>query len=239
MRITFLGTSDGYPEKERYCSCTVVTVGGKHYVIDAGVSLVSAMLKNDLDPACAAGVFITHMHGDHTNGLIEYVNIAIWGNRYRPTGPVYVPTKEGADALMNLARAMDHQKYEVSMHVFAEGLVFADENIRLTAFRNEHTPASFGFLLEAEGKKVFFTGDMNHEITDCPEFVYHEHTDLIICECAHNCLPELTDKLNAMQTDRFLINHVAKNHSEEEFYQAKPRIHVPFDLAFDGMIVDL
>ena len=66
MRITFLGTSDGYPEKERYCSCTVVTVGGKHYVIDAGVSLVSAMLKNDLDPASAAGVFITHMHGENS-----------------------------------------------------------------------------------------------------------------------------------------------------------------------------
>ena len=237
MQIKFLGTSDGYPEKERYCSCTVLTVSGRHYVIDAGCSLVSEMLKNDLHPADTAGVFITHMHGDHTNGLIEYVNLAIWASRYRLKGPVYLPTEEGRSALLALARAMDTQKYDIPMHVFTEGPVFEDENVRITAHRTRHTEASFGFLVEAEGKRVYFSGDMLKDISDCPDFVYELPTDLIVCECAHNCLPRIADKLNAMQTQRLIINHIAKPHSESEFAEAKPLINKPIELAYDGMSV--
>ena len=36
MKITFLGTSHGYPEKGRVVSCTMVETGGKIYIIDAG-----------------------------------------------------------------------------------------------------------------------------------------------------------------------------------------------------------
>lgn len=61
MKISFLGTSDGYPEKDRYCSCTVVTVNSKHYVIDAGLALYSALIHNDLHPRDAGAIFITHM----------------------------------------------------------------------------------------------------------------------------------------------------------------------------------
>ena len=39
MNITFLGTSHGVPSAERYCSCTMIEVGGATYFIDCGAPL--------------------------------------------------------------------------------------------------------------------------------------------------------------------------------------------------------
>ncbi len=44
MKITFLGTSHGFCEKNQFCSSAVVTVGGRHYIIDAGAP-ITGLLK--------------------------------------------------------------------------------------------------------------------------------------------------------------------------------------------------
>lgn len=237
MKIKLLGTSHGLPEKDRFCSCNVITVNGSHYVIDAGVSLFSILLHNGYDCEDVKGIFITHMHGDHASGLVEFVDLMSWGKRcVKPE--IFVPTVAGKLAIQMLAEAMDHAR-EIEMKVYTEGTVFEDENIRVTAFRTGHGEATFGFLVEAEGKKVYFTGDMKKDISDMPEFVYNEKTELIICESAHNCMPKIADKFNNMKTDRIVINHIAPKHSIAEFKEAKPLINKPFDLAFDGMEIEL
>ena len=238
MKITFIGTSDGYPEADRYCSCTVVTVNGKHYVIDAGVSLYSALLHSGLQPRDTAAIFITHMHGDHASGLVEFVDLMAWGNRDKLNTDIFVPTVRGKTALLSLAYAMDEAR-EVEINVYKEGKVFEDENVCVTAYRTGHGAATFGFLVEAEGRSVYFTGDMRGDIIDMPEFVYNETTDLIICESAHNRLHLIADKLNAMQTDKIIINHVASGHSVDDFTQCAPLMSKPFVMAFDGMTEEL
>lgn len=238
MKIHFIGTSDGYPTAERYCSCTVVTVNGKHYVIDAGVSLYSSLLHNGMHPHDTEAVFITHMHGDHASGLVEFVDFKKWGPVEKMTDHIFVPTVAGKLALEALAEAMDSGP-DVNLKVYTEGVVFENGDVKVTAFRTEHGAATFGFLLEAEGKRVYFSGDMSRDIHDMPPFVYEEPTDLIICEAAHNCLPAIADKLNAMKTQHLVINHLAPKHSFKEFDEAKPMINKPFDMAFDGMQITL
>ncbi len=237
MKIKLIGTSHGLPEKDRFCSCSVITVNGSHYVIDAGVSLFSALLHNDYVCEDVKGIFITHMHADHSSGLVEFVDLMSWAKKLvRPE--IFVPTVAGKLAIQMLANAMDSGS-EIEMKVYSEGTVFEDENIKVTAFRTAHGASTFGFLVEAEGKKVYFTGDMKGDISDMPEFVYDDETNLIICESAHNCLPKLAEKFNVMKTDRIVINHIAPKHSIAEFEEAKPLINKPFDLAFDGMEINL
>lgn len=239
MKIHFIGTSDGYPSTERNCSCTVVTVNGVQYVIDAGISLYTALLHNGYQPGGVGAVFITHMHGDHSSGLVEFADHKKWGSgRTELTDNIFLPTVAGKLAMEALAEAMDSGP-DLNMKVYEEGLVFEDENVKVTAFRTEHGAATFGFLLEAEGKRVYFSGDMSRDIHDMPPFVYEEATDLIICESAHNCLPAIADKLNAMKTARLIINHLAPKHSFDEFDQCKPLMKKPFDMAFDGMVIEL
>lgn len=237
MKIQLLGTSHGLPEKDRFCSCSVVTVNGKHYVIDAGISLYSALIHNDCNPEDVSGIFITHMHGDHSSGLVEYVDLMSWTKKDLKA-EIFVPTLLGKLAVETLAYAMDLAR-EVDLKVYTEGLVFKDENVTVTAFKTKHNAASHGFLLEAEGKRVYFTGDMVKDISDCPEFVYNENTDLIICESAHNRLPDISEKLNSMKTKKIIINHIAPRHSISEFDECKPLMNKPFELAFDGMTVNI
>lgn len=238
MKINFFGTSDGYPEKDRYCSCTVVTVNGKHYVIDAGLSLYSALMRHDCSPGDVNGIFITHMHGDHAAGLVEYVNLMIWGSRFVMDPQIFVPTVAGRLGVLSNAYAMDSGRI-VDINVYREGKVFEDENVCVTAYRTEHTDASFGFLVEGEGKRVYFTGDLRGDLADIPPFLYEEPTDMIICESAHNCLPKLADKFNAMKTKQIMINHVASGHSYKEFDECKPMVNKPFTMAFDDIVVDV
>lgn len=238
MKIHFLGTSDGYPEQDRYCSCTVVTVGDKLYVIDAGLALYSALMHNGYAPKDVAGIFITHMHGDHASGLVEFTDLMTWGNRDILDPNIFVPTVQGKNAILGLTYAMDYSR-EVEIKVYGKGEIFNDGNVKVTAYKTEHGSACYGFLLEAEGKRVYFTGDMRGDIEDMPAFVYEENTDLIICESAHNCLPKIADKLNAMKTGKIIINHIASGHSVKEFNECKPMINKPFELAYDRMSIEL
>ena len=43
MKLTFLGTSHGVPEKHRKCTSVLLTVQGKHYIFDAGVPQYTAV----------------------------------------------------------------------------------------------------------------------------------------------------------------------------------------------------
>ena len=234
MHIQFIGTSDGYPTAERYCSCTVVTVKGCHYVIDAGISLYSMLLKYKMNPSDTRAIFITHMHGDHTNGLIEYANMMTWGSGKNLNTRIFMPTKIGKIALQNMIQAQDFGR-EIPIDVFSEGPIYEDENVKVTAFRTRHNDNSFGFLIEGEGKRVYFTGDMSSTISEMPEFLKTEKTDAVICESAHNKLYECTDILNSLNTDKIIINHIAQKHSLDDFEKAKPVIRNNFILAFDGM----
>lgn len=238
MTLRFIGTSDGYPEKDRKCSCTILTINGRHYVIDAGYSLYTALVQNDMLPQDVAAVFITHMHGDHSSGLIEYIAHMKWGRRHQLSTDIFVPSQKGKYALEALAEVMDPGK-DVDLKVYSEGVIYSDDNVKVTACRTLHGAETFGFLVEAEGKRIYFTGDMKGDISDMPTFVYEEKTDIIICESAHNKLFEIAHKLNKMQTNRIIVNHVAKKHSVDDFEKCKPLITKPFDLAYDGMVVSL
>jgi len=68
MKITFLGTSCGVPQKDRYCSATLVESGGRAYLVDAGAPVTELMRERGMTPCDLSAVFITHMHGDHVGG---------------------------------------------------------------------------------------------------------------------------------------------------------------------------
>ena len=40
------------------------------YIIDAGAPVMDCLLRRGFEPEKLKAVFITHMHGDHVNGLI-------------------------------------------------------------------------------------------------------------------------------------------------------------------------
>lgn len=209
MKLYFLGTSHGVPEKDRFCSGTLIETGDKYYIIDCGFPVINQLKKNDLDINRVAGVFITHMHADHTMGLPHYMDLLKW--YYKESDPeFYLAEEEGIaayDAFLNYVVGGRALKCDF----VKEGVFFEDENVRITAFATRHCQPrpSFAFLVEAEGKRVFFTGDLKGDLSDMPEFARTEHTDALICEAAHNRLNKVADQLYALPTDMLIINHIS------------------------------
>ena len=75
MKITFLGSSHGVPEPNRKCSCIMVEVEQNIYLIDIGTPAIDLLRRRGKSIDAVKGVFITHMHGDHTDGLIQFADL--------------------------------------------------------------------------------------------------------------------------------------------------------------------
>ncbi|WP_121867622.1 MBL fold metallo-hydrolase [Glutamicibacter nicotianae] len=62
---------------------TAVVVGGSVYLVDAGTGVGNQLMKAGFTPANLRGIFLTHLHSDHT---IDLASLAIFGMFTLPAG---------------------------------------------------------------------------------------------------------------------------------------------------------
>lgn len=242
MRIIFLGTSHGYPEPNRKCSSALVEVGEKRYLIDIGFDVASELITRAMPLESIDAIFITHMHGDHANGLISFLDVCSWKFKnadpeiYLPASPEKVHSAINGWTSLNGVELRDFKMREIH-----EGVIFDDGNIRVTAFATKHIAVSYAFLIEAEGKRVLFTGDLRVKETehDFPISVLDDPLDLAICEAAHfdakRYLPIFEEKNNLK---KLCINHYSPTHIKS-VYELKELIKTPMVIACDGTEISL
>ncbi|TAL20689.1 MBL fold metallo-hydrolase [Patescibacteria group bacterium] len=177
MRITFYGAA-----REVTGSCFLVEAGGKKFLVDCGL-FQGARLADarnhepfPFSPAAIDAVLLTHVHADHSGKIPKLVHEGFTG-RVFATGPTaelavllwkdnfdimaYDHSKTGHPPLFDLddvARAAGQltklnyrERLEVAPGVFA------------TWFDAGHVLGSSFILLEADGRRVVFSGDLgNH-----------------------------------------------------------------------------
>jgi len=165
----------------------LLEIGERYYVMDMGCSVIEDLVTRNIRVEDIKSIFVTHMHGDHTDGLVHFVDLCSW--YYKNADPeIYLPievekAKEGLGAWLrcNGITLRDMRFSEVK-----EGLVFDDGVLKVTAYKTMHTANSYAYLAEAEGKRVLFTGDLSPKAPeDFPISVLEEPVELIICEAAH------------------------------------------------------
>ena len=120
------------------------------------------------------GVFITHLHSDHTAGLPD-VFITSWqfGRKTTPL-QVYGPTgiRKLSDAMLQFFAYDIHMRRDViekhpaagatiATHVVREGVVYDDGGVRVTAFEVDHAPVkpAFGYRFESGEQSIVVSGD--------------------------------------------------------------------------------
>lgn len=212
MKITFLGTGHGFSEKNKFCSSAAVTVGKRHYLIDAGAPIMTLLQNHDMSFWDVGGIFITHTHSDHMFGLIDFTNqMEVFPHFKGVRIPVFVPD---AERYMSMTQFL-FGKHELHDHRLmyrvypAEGVIFDDGNLRVTAIPVQHIQNAHAFLLEAEGKRVVFTGDLKAGMPDYPAVITETDVDLVITEAAHTKLnkPEIIELLGKSRTKQLIISH--------------------------------
>ena len=235
MKITFLGSSHGVPEANRKCSCLMVEVGENIYFVDMGTPVVDEMRRLGKSMDAVKGVFITHVHGDHTDGLVQFVDLITW--YFKTPNPVIVtPDLRMEQAINNwLDITLNGKHSSLEYRQTTEGVVYDDGVLKVSAIPTQHCPGAHAYVLEAEGKTVLCTGDLANPGRDFP--YVDKELDLLVCESAHFPTTDYLPVLEKQQTKNICVTHYSPKRMESLYHfqqQMKDR-EQPMLIATDGL----
>jgi ribonuclease Z len=84
MRLTVLGTSSARPTIQRNVSGTVLEMDGESVLFDCGEGTQRQALIGGIRLSRLESIAITHLHGDHVNGLFGLLGTLVLDGRTRP-----------------------------------------------------------------------------------------------------------------------------------------------------------
>ena len=235
MKITFLGSSHGVPEAHRKCSCIMIEVGENIYFVDMGTPAIDQLRERGKSIDAVKGVFITHMHGDHTNGLIQFVDLIAW--YFKTPTPVIVLPDPKAEQVINswLDVTLNGHQTALEFRQTKDGVVYDDGVLKVTAISTQHCKDSHAYVLEAEGKTVLCTGDLANPGRDFP---YVDKTlDLLICESAHFPTTDYLPVLEKQEAKKICVTHYSPKRMESlyHFRDLMTEREQPFVIATDNL----
>lgn len=212
MIIKFIGTSDGKPTAERYCSCMMIESGNSLYLIDVGAPAAEEMLRCGKQLSDLRAVFTTHTHSDHTCGLARLTGLLNW----MPDcgADIFVTEQKLIDAsgmMMEVAGDSAPDPKRVRFKIPTEGVVYEDDNIKVEYIPTKHSSKCLSYaILVTEGeKRVLFGGDFSTHLkrADIPDTIEKE-LDAFICEMAHFDLEEARPYLERCNAQKVFFTHV-------------------------------
>lgn len=179
IRVTLLGTGSPVPSATRFGHSTLVQANGLNLVFDAGRGASIRLNQLGVPLGEVDGVFLTHFHSDHINGLSD-----LWMTGYIPAlggreGGLHLYGPEGveqlAEGLMSTYELdvavreadleVDRDTTVVVPHEFEEdGVIFERDGVKVTMFEVEHDPAgaitpAVGYRVDHGKSSVLISGD--------------------------------------------------------------------------------
>lgn len=250
MIIHTLGTSHGDSTKTRFNTSTAYeAANGSLYLIDCGAPCEALLRRKGLRVQDVRAVFLTHLHIDHTAGLISLMKQCTKypGNRTKPMH-VHLPEESAIPALKNWLYALheDPEHPLLDLCVSHEGLLYEDDTVRISAIRTRHlvdrsgAPCSFAYVLcfKQEDRTVLHTGDLRGDFADFPQVAQEMHFDLCLCEATHYPAEAAQPVLATAKLDHLIFIHIADRWhlpgGEESLLGYFSHLPYPVQVAHDG-----
>jgi len=184
LHIGLCGTGSPLPDSTRAGACTVIIAGKQTFVVDSGDGGARNIALMGIPNGRIDGVFLTHFHSDHIDGLGPMMLLRWTGNAATSPLPIYGPPGvERVVAGFNAAYALDsgyrtaHHGPAIAPPSGAGGVarpfaipprgsngsvvVFERDGLRVSAFRVDHGPVdpAIGYRFDYKGRSVVVSGD--------------------------------------------------------------------------------
>jgi ribonuclease Z len=173
IEVVLLGTGNPIPDRDRAGAATLVRVGGRTLLFDAGRGVCMRLAAAGVLPVMLDAIYLTHLHSDHICDLNDVVTTQ-WVMSPAPKRlSIFGPPR--TREVMNGLRAMlqPDVEYRLAHHPdltwepvldvveVAPGVVFDQDGLRVVAARTDHKPVepTLGYRIEAEAKVVAIAGD--------------------------------------------------------------------------------
>lgn len=131
-------------------NCTLVSGGGTHLLIDAGIScrrICTALTALGIQPSALSGVLITHEHSDHISGLATLTK--------HHALPVYTSPGTGRQLCYRIAALED------LLVAVEPGTCLTVGSLEVGTFPTSHDAAQpMGFTVSCEGRKAALVTDL-------------------------------------------------------------------------------
>ena len=181
LHIAVCGAGSPMPDEKRGGPCTLVIAGQQLFVFDAGNTSARNINKLGFNAGNIQGIFLTHFHSDHIDGLGELL-LQRWVSNSNPQ-PVNVHGPEGVATVVNgfmQAYSLD-RGYRVAHHGDAvlpqsgfgavpktfglkddkATLVFDSTDTKIYAFSVSHAPIhpAVGYKIVYKDRSMVISGD--------------------------------------------------------------------------------
>ena len=217
-----IGSASGVPVPKRNHASLLFLCKKKHYLFDAGEGCSSSLLRCGIDHHTIGTVFISHMHPDHCSGIPMLIQMMYLADRTAPL-KIYLPA-EGVDALSQWLNSiyifLEKLPFPLTLSPILPEAFFRDGNLRVSASGNKHlqgyrelaathhperTLESYSFVVEFEGKKVVYSGDissLNDLKSNCSE------TDVLFLEVTHVALEYIPPFVAEQGVKKTVLTHI-------------------------------
>lgn len=223
MKIFYLGTCSGTEPMPQMHHCSyIIEIAGLLYWIDAGEGCAYTAHTNSIDVTKTKAIFVTHPHLDHIGGLANLLGCMhkIAGRYKKPlaynnTLEIFFPDLSVLQAVKTVALGNVDPgfNYVINEHRIADGVIFEDENLRVSALHNRHLKnddgvvgfRSFSFLAQTQGKRIVCSGDVRSP-SELDPFV-KDGADLLIMETGHHKVCDVCEYARDMGVKNLRFNH--------------------------------
>ena len=217
MKIYTLGTSHGATEEGRSCSVNLLEVDGAFYLFDCGGDAESKLKNIGIAPNAPRAIFISHMHIDHVASIAGMAKrYMLHYNKTDAKADVFLPEKEAIEPLNAWLRAT-HFSFDradaFKLQPYSEGVIYRDDRVTVTAIATKHIQGgkfpSYAFMVEGEGKRFLYTGDLAPSFVDYPSVVYERDFDLILSELVHFDVQKNLPDIARSRTKKLVFTHMS------------------------------
>ncbi len=157
MEITFLGTSSGVPTRSRNVSSVALRLPQRAevWLFDCGEGTQHQLQRSDLKSSQIRRIFITHMHGDHTFGLMGLIASCGLAGSGQPID-IYGP--DGLKEYLQTAAKYSYMSFgsHIRIHTVKTGLVYEDNEFSVSCKLLKHRVPAHGYRITEKDRPGTF-----------------------------------------------------------------------------------